>query len=156
MNNKDFCYWLQDYVNLHNEERWMIIPQWETIKKHLSTYNRQIFDDEDKFTKLINMLVGFRFILGTGTPTKGEWKNIVAAISSTVLADPRPNISDGVRYWKYTGNNRNMEHTTAYISKILQRKWNTNLSPHKHIQQTQLPPTAPRDMYSSQEICWVI
>ncbi len=156
MNNKDFCYRLQDYVNLQNEERWMIIPQWETIKKHLDTYNRQISDDEDKFTKLINMLLGFRFILGTGTPTKGEWKNIVEAISFTTLSDPRSNISEGVRHWKHTGNNRNREYIIAYSSKILQRKWNTNLTPHKCIQQTQLQSTAPRDMYSSQESCWLI
>lgn len=79
MNARDFCFWMQGYVELTNGEQ-PSVAVWKLIIEHLELAVENEDYSADQFLGVVQMMSGFVSIAGVARPNKVQWKRITTVV----------------------------------------------------------------------------
>lgn len=105
MNARDFCFWIQGYMELTSSHP---VPKkaWKLIMEHLELAKLNAGDSREEFEGVVEMLSGFTSIAGTEVPTDKQWARITDIVQGVFVKvtsdlDDEPedstDFSDGIK-----------------------------------------------------------
>lgn len=80
MNKRDFCFWMQGYIELTNEQ-FPSEAAWTLILEHLELAIESKTESLAVFEDVVQMFSGFVSIAGPHRPTEDQWERIVNHVS---------------------------------------------------------------------------